>query len=154
MKCDQLEDLILFHAGGAADAGESRAVLEHLASGCPRCAGRLSEAEAAIASLPLAIAPVTPSPEVRRGLMAKIAASPRGASARGFRRSNQLVKVSPAKAGSGRRRSMPQTRSIRRRFGHDPAIQLDSGASREPQAESLAMWPKSRFRSGSPLTVW
>jgi hypothetical protein len=66
MKCDQLEDLILFHAGGAAEAAESRAVLEHLSSGCPRCAGRLAEAEAALASLPLAIEPVAPSPDVKR----------------------------------------------------------------------------------------
>src|SRR4030095_5033143 len=55
MKCDQLEELILFHAGGAAESEESRAVLEHLSSGCPRCAGRLAEAEAALAGLPLAI---------------------------------------------------------------------------------------------------
>ena len=105
MKCDQLEDLILFHAGGAADVGESRAVREHLASGCPRCAGRLSEAEAAIASLPLAIAPVTPSPEVRRGLMAKIAASPRGASAR---ERSGLRAVPPPEEASAPRPRIPE----------------------------------------------
>jgi len=80
MKCDQLEDLILFHAGGAADTVESRTVLEHLSSGCPRCAGRLAEAEAALALLPLAVDPVTPSPDVKRRLMVKVAASPRASS--------------------------------------------------------------------------
>lgn len=83
MKCDQLEDLILFHAGGVADSEESRAVLEHLASGCARCAGRLAEAEAALASLSLTVDPVTPSPDVKRRLMAKVAASPRRTSAPG-----------------------------------------------------------------------
>jgi hypothetical protein len=98
MKCDQLEDLILFHAGGAADSEESRAVLEHLSSGCPRCAGRLAEAEAALASLPLAIDPVTPSPEVKGRLMAKVAATPRGASARGAR-----LRAVPSPEGAGER---------------------------------------------------
>ena len=43
--CEDLKDLILFYAGGAADPDERRAVLDHLRSGCPRCAGRLAEAE-------------------------------------------------------------------------------------------------------------
>lgn len=95
MKCDQLADLILFHAGGAADSDESRAVVAHLSSGCPRCAGRLAEAAAALASLALAIEPVTPSPGVRHRLMARVAATPRASSDAATPRGAHLRAVPP-----------------------------------------------------------
>jgi hypothetical protein len=78
--------------------------------------------------------------------------SPRGVSWGARRASNQSVKVSRAKRGSGRRRSMPAIRSMSHRFGQERAIQFEIGARREPSQESLAMWPKSRFRSGRPFT--
>jgi anti-sigma-K factor RskA len=44
--------MILLYAAGTLDAGECGGLREHLAGGCPQCAGYLAEAEAALALLP------------------------------------------------------------------------------------------------------
>lgn len=77
MNCDELSDLILFHAGGVAEEEESRRVLAHLEAGCPRCAGRFAESRAILAPLPLALGSVAPGADVRLRLMAKVAAAGR-----------------------------------------------------------------------------
>jgi hypothetical protein len=73
MTCDQMKDLILFYAGGAAEPAERATVERHLLDGCPVCAGRLAEARAVLAPLPLMLAPVVPAPAVRDRLMARVA---------------------------------------------------------------------------------
>jgi hypothetical protein len=84
----------------------------------------------------------------------KSTTEPRGADEGGRRPSNQSVKVSRAKAGSGRRRSMPATFSMSQRLGAEPAIQLEIGASLDPHHERRPMCPKSRLRSDWPLALW
>jgi hypothetical protein len=64
------------YAAGALDAAEREALRAHLATGCPRCALELAEAEATVAQLPLALDPVQPSAAARDRLMARVKSSP------------------------------------------------------------------------------
>jgi anti-sigma-K factor RskA len=57
---------------GALEPAEELALREHLATGCPACAGALAEAQATLASLPLALDPITPSPMAKARLMKRI----------------------------------------------------------------------------------
>jgi anti-sigma-K factor RskA len=77
MTCDERKDLLMLYAAGALDPGESDAIGAHLASGCPRCAGGLVEAEAVLGHLPLVLPPVRPPARVRDDLLRRVAASPR-----------------------------------------------------------------------------
>jgi hypothetical protein len=54
---------------------EARELRQHLAAGCPTCAGSLAEAAATLASLPLALNPIAPTPAAKRNLMDRIADS-------------------------------------------------------------------------------
>jgi anti-sigma-K factor RskA len=72
MTCEERRDQILLYSADALDAAERAAVVDHLRSGCPRCAGSLAEAEAVLAQLPWTLTPVTPSDEVRRRLMRRV----------------------------------------------------------------------------------
>jgi len=66
---------MLSYAAGALDPAEREALRAHLASGCPRCAVELAEAEATVAQLPLALDPVTPSAGARAKLMERVKGS-------------------------------------------------------------------------------
>ena len=68
MECADRRDLILLFAAGALDAGECGDLRQHLAEGCPQCAGYLAEAEATLALLPLSLE----SKKVPPGLKQKI----------------------------------------------------------------------------------
>jgi anti-sigma-K factor RskA len=65
----------------ALDAAERDALLAHLASGCPRCAGALAEAEATVAQLPLALDRVRPPKPARDRLMQRVLADASSAGA-------------------------------------------------------------------------
>jgi hypothetical protein len=80
----------------------------------------------------------------------KSTTSPRGAVAGGRRRVNQSVNVCSARAGSGRRRSMPTTFSISQRLNGTDVIQLAMVGSRDMTRFSRSIRPKRRLRSGSP----
>jgi anti-sigma-K factor RskA len=71
MSCEERAEEILEYAADALEAGEREAVARHLATGCPRCAGALAEAESVLAHLALSLAPLDPSPAVRARLLAK-----------------------------------------------------------------------------------
>jgi anti-sigma-K factor RskA len=73
VSCLEHRDTLLLHAVGGDDplADESRRLRRHLQGGCPACAGRLAEARAAVALLPFALDPVTPSASVKVKLMAR-----------------------------------------------------------------------------------
>ena len=73
MSCDKRKDLLSLYAAGALDGREQTELLEHLDSGCPRCAGELAEARALLAHLPLTLEPVAPSAAVRERLLRRIA---------------------------------------------------------------------------------
>lgn len=75
MICDELKDLIFLYAAGELEPAEADAVRGHLATGCPRCAGTMAEANAILASLPLSMPPVTPSESAKEELMMRIRTS-------------------------------------------------------------------------------
>jgi hypothetical protein len=62
--CAERRDTILLYAAGVLDAGECGGLREHLAGGCPTCAGYLAEAEATLAMLPMGLDVKEPSAAV------------------------------------------------------------------------------------------
>src|SRR5205814_8883171 len=66
------QDLLLPYLADAIDADERAELESHLATGCPRCAGALAEAEAILARLSLALDPIAPSPQARERLLQRI----------------------------------------------------------------------------------
>jgi len=74
LKCDELQDLILPFAADALEDAERKEVAAHLATGCPRCAGALAEAQALISRIPLGLDPVTPRLDTKQRLMKRISA--------------------------------------------------------------------------------
>jgi hypothetical protein len=67
---------MLLYLTDGLSAEEAREVRQHLAGGCPTCAGSLAEAAATLAALPLALNPVAPTPAAKRKLMDRVADSP------------------------------------------------------------------------------
>ncbi len=53
----------------------------HVASGCPRCAGRLAEAQSVYEQIGLSLPPITPQDSVKSRLMDKVRATPANAAA-------------------------------------------------------------------------
>jgi hypothetical protein len=74
LECRDRKDQILHHVAGALD--DDAELREHLASGCPECAGYRAEAEAVLALLPLALDQTPVSPQARRKLLDRVAKSP------------------------------------------------------------------------------
>ena len=68
---DDYKELIPIHALSALDAGDERALNEHLAE-CAECRRDLSEWEATAASLALSAKPMEPSPQVRERILTQI----------------------------------------------------------------------------------
>jgi len=73
--CDQRRDLLLLYVSNGLGPAEAQEMREHLQSGCPACAGHLAEAEALMASLPLALDPIVPLPHLKDRLMERIDAA-------------------------------------------------------------------------------
>jgi anti-sigma-K factor RskA len=80
MNCDTIRDDILLYAAGASDSDTRTRVVRHLATGCPRCAGSLSEAEALLAHVGVAVAPVAPPPQLKQRILDRIRQESRGSS--------------------------------------------------------------------------
>lgn len=55
MNCEDHQDNIYLHAAGALEHPELAKLQAHLATGCPPCTGKLAEAQATVAQLPLAL---------------------------------------------------------------------------------------------------
>ena len=115
MTCDERRDRLMLYAADALDPAERTALAAHLASGCPRCAGSLAEAEAVIGHLPMTLEPVAPSAGVRAGLLRRVATEPRRASA----------------APAGAAESAPRT---------TPVIPMPSPGDRGPTRRPGADW--------------
>jgi anti-sigma-K factor RskA len=79
MTCEQFHDLLPMYALNALEANEAEAVRAHLATGCPTCAGRLAEYEAAAAQIPRALEPVAVSSMARQRLLERVAQSEKNA---------------------------------------------------------------------------
>jgi anti-sigma-K factor RskA len=78
MDCSARKDEILHYVAGVLDDGSCAELREHLATGCPECAGVVAEAEALLAQLPLGLDQIRPSPDVKRRLMEKVRNTPIG----------------------------------------------------------------------------
>jgi anti-sigma-K factor RskA len=76
LECRDRQDQILLYLAGALDEGESAELRQHLASGCPQCAGYRAEAEAILSLLPQSLDQEPVSPQVRRKLLERAAKSP------------------------------------------------------------------------------
>src|SRR6478609_1141917 len=72
MNCEQRRDLMPLLLVDALEPAEAAALRAHLATGCPRCAAYLAEADATLAYLPYALDPVDPRPEARDRLMERV----------------------------------------------------------------------------------
>ena len=96
MTCRECETLVLDLAAGALEPSEEAALRAHLREGaCPACHGRLAEAEAVAAELPLALAPVAPPARARRALLEQVAAE---------RATREAVGPLPMRSGGAARR--------------------------------------------------
>lgn len=69
-----MTDSVLLYAAGAMDSSEAEEVRRHLATGCPRCAGLLAEAEATVACLAFALPVQAPGADIKNKLMSRIGA--------------------------------------------------------------------------------
>jgi len=79
------------------EPAEAAGVRAHLATGCPRCAAYLAEADAVLAHLPYALDPVSPRPEARDRLLERIEEH----AATGYQRGRgQVDYVRPRRAAS------------------------------------------------------
>ena len=65
MSCAARKDLILLYAFDQAERDEADALIAHLRSGCPTCAGELAAARTIAGMMGLAAVPVAPSAAVR-----------------------------------------------------------------------------------------
>jgi len=72
--CGERQDALFLFAIDEAELeqAERDELRTHLATGCPRCAGALAEAQAAAARLAGALAPVAPPENVRRAIAARV----------------------------------------------------------------------------------
>jgi anti-sigma-K factor RskA len=67
--CIDRRDTILLYAAGTLDAGECGGLRDHLAGGCPQCAGYLAEAEAALALLGQSLPQQIPPPLLKQAIL-------------------------------------------------------------------------------------
>lgn len=72
MTCQERDDLILLDAMDALDASEREELYAHLQAGCPRCEGRVAEAKALVAMIPLSLEPIAPPGDLRNRLIARL----------------------------------------------------------------------------------
>jgi anti-sigma-K factor RskA len=70
VSCAERKDLILLYAFDQLERDEAAALVAHLRSGCPTCAGELAAARTIAGTMGLAASPVAPSPAVRDRVLA------------------------------------------------------------------------------------
>src|SRR5947209_734620 len=76
MTCQERQDQLLLLAFDQLDANEEQELREHLAGGCPVCAGALAESKAIAGMMPLALKSVLPDPQVKERLMKRVQVGP------------------------------------------------------------------------------
>ena len=72
MDCRERRDQILLWAAGTLDEAECVELRQHLASGCPQCAGYLAEAQATLAMFPLALPAAQPPASLKSKILSEI----------------------------------------------------------------------------------
>jgi hypothetical protein len=75
LSCEDYDDLLMELALGTLALDEGDALRDHLARGCPRCAGRLAEFHSTLSLLPLALPTAGAPAGVRQRLIARAAES-------------------------------------------------------------------------------
>jgi anti-sigma-K factor RskA len=73
MNCQERRELMYLYAADLLEEGQQQEIRAHVATGCPRCAGALAEAEASLAQIPASIEPVAPPPAALDRLMNRVA---------------------------------------------------------------------------------
>src|SRR3954466_5179930 len=96
MTCDERRDAVFLYAADQLEPGERESVRAHLSGGCPRCSGTLAEAEAVLASIPLALEPVKPGADTKDKLMARGGAPPAASDAAAPRKLDGAMKLTGA----------------------------------------------------------
>lgn len=76
MDCADRHDLILLYAAGVLEPAEAAELRAHLASGCPRCAGALAEAQATLALLPLQLDPHKTPDGLKQSILSRARSEP------------------------------------------------------------------------------
>ena len=76
--CEQLAEFYEAYALGALEGAELAAVEEHLAQQCPTCTPSVAQARTLVANLSYLAPPAEPPADLRRKLLAAIAAEPAG----------------------------------------------------------------------------
>jgi anti-sigma-K factor RskA len=156
--CDERQDLILLYAMDALDAPQREEVRAHLAGGCTRCAGALSEAQGVVASLAVSAEPVTAPARARERLLDRVRAPAAGAAAApsvtavvddddAERAPTGAIPWTPEEqAAVSLSPPPPQRRAARRWLGPSLAAAACVGAL----IGSLAMWFAQRDRARLP----
>jgi anti-sigma-K factor RskA len=78
MDCDDRKDLLMEFALGVLEGAERDEVLAHLRTGCPVCAGRLAEAHAILAAIPLSMNRAPAPVGARQRLLDRLNVAPAG----------------------------------------------------------------------------
>jgi anti-sigma-K factor RskA len=74
--CAERKDLILLYAAGVLEPAEAAELRQHLAAGCPRCAGVFAEAEATLALVPLHLDPRHPGDALKQSILNRARSMP------------------------------------------------------------------------------
>lgn len=98
MTQDQIQDLMLAYAAGAADADERAAAERLLASGDFVAQGAYAEALAVVGTIPLSLDPITPPKSVRDGLLLRVAGDVSNGGVRPLKQPTQVAGRGPVLA--------------------------------------------------------
>ncbi len=72
MNCQERQDQLLLLAFDQLEAEQERELREHLAGGCPVCAGALAESRAIAGMMPMTLRSVLPDPQVKDRVMSRV----------------------------------------------------------------------------------
>lgn len=79
MECADRRDSLLLFAAGVLEPEEAVELRQHLAAGCPTCAGVFAEANTALAMLPLNLPPHQPPAPLKEKIFRQISQQPQNA---------------------------------------------------------------------------
>ena len=144
MTCAERRDLLLLYAAGTLEPAEQAELRAHLATGCPVCAGALAEAEALVAQVANAIAPVAPPAGALDKLMARVAAP---ASPRSIRPAPRRPLLAPLLAAAAAvavtsAAFLFATRDARRLWTSGDVATIALASPTQPSAKGQVLWDR------------
>jgi hypothetical protein len=151
--CAERRDSIFLLAADALEPAEAEALRQHLASGCPICAGVFAEAQATLGEIASAVDPVSPPLDTANKLMLRIEKSNRdGASGTGAPRplptrsrwkiwTTALLSAAAAAAIT----SAVFYYAMRDQLNRAPTLQMVSmNSDTQPKARGVVAWDRDR----------